>query len=308
MKPSNFESYLKSTNVRNINLTFRLLNILFTFGQWIYPKGIEDFVRKKFFTPVAKPLTKKQEDWINRATSIKIPFGDRKLAAWKIGQGPSILFVHGWNGRGVQFHHFFQPTLEAGYSIIFFDAPAHGLSDGATTNYLEVTESVEAIFTHKIGKDIVGVIAHSMGVSVIINHMSRHHHQIPLVFIAPALRLMELLFASFQLHGVPKQTYLKLVREVEEKYQIPLETQNPIDLIYHLRNDMLIIHDTGDRTTPIGPSKRVENDLENIELIETTGLGHSFIVRDKTVIDHAMDFLLRKETALQNMSSFYMNV
>lgn len=217
-----------------------------------------------------------------------------------MGDGPTLLFIHGWNGRGAQFQHFFQPALDAGFSILFFDAPAHGLSEGEMTNYLEITESIQNIFNHEIGENIVGVVAHSLGSAAIVNHLSRHHNLAKLVLIAPALRLMELLFTSFQMHGVPRKTYVKLVREVEEQFQIPLETQNPIDLIYHIKNDILIIHDKNDNTAPIIPSIQVANDLENVELMKTEGYGHSHLLKHKFVVERAINFMKSEKYSLQN--------
>jgi pimeloyl-ACP methyl ester carboxylesterase len=299
MEHSKFDPFIKRTNVRNIKIIFSILNKIFILGQWIYPKAVADFVRKKFFRPVTKPLTKQQEAWINKAVSYKIKSRDKIISAWKIGEGPAILFVHGWNGRGVQFQRFFQPSLDAGYSVIFFDAPAHGISEGDMTNYLEITELLEQIFIQDLGKNIVGVIAHSLGTSAIINHMSRYHSEIPLVLVAAALHLMELLFANFQMHGVPKKTYLKLVREVEEQFQIPLETQNPIDLIYKIDNDILVIHDKNDQTTPIAPAIQVADDLGNVELIMTEGYGHSLLLKKEDVIERALSFVKIKDPIAQ---------
>ena len=294
MSTSNFENYIKSTNGRILKPSFRILNGVLTMGEWIYPKGVADFVRKKYFTPITKSLTNAQEQWISSANLYKIQSRGRQISAWKIGEGPSILFVHGWNGRGVQFQRFFQPALDAGYSVIFFDAPAHGRSEGDMTNYLEITESLQSIFNHDIGKNIKGVIAHSLGASAIINHFSRHHAEIPIVLISPALQLMELLVASFQMHGVPKLTYLKLMREVEEQFQIRLETQNPIDLIHHIDNEIFIIHDKDDKMTPIEPAIQVSDILSNVEILETEGYGHSRILSQKFVVDKAIKYLKKE--------------
>ena len=295
MKSSKFDPFIKRTNVRDINLIFRILNKVFLLLELIYPKAVSDFVRNKFFTPLTKPLNKPQESWIKKAFFYNIESRGNELSVWKIGEGPSILFVHGWNGRGVQFQRFFQPSLDAGYSVIFYDAPAHGLSGGETTNYLEITESLEKIFYHEIGKDIAGVVAHSLGSSAIINHMSRHHTDIPMVLVAPALYLMELLFTNFQLHGVPKKTYLKLLAEVEDTFQIPLETQNPIDLISGINNPTLIIHDKNDKTTPISPSIKVSDDLKNVDLIKTEGMGHSLLLKQDFIVEEALGFLKRNQ-------------
>lgn len=300
MKYSNFDPYSKSTNVRIANNMGKVINKALIIGQWIYPRGVENFVRNRFFTPLTKPLTKAQTKWIESATSIQAESRGKNIQLWHIGAGPSLLFVHGWNGRGAQFQHFFQPALDAGYSIVFFDAPAHGDSEGSKTNYLEVTESLNAIFKHEIGEDIVGVVAHPLGASSVINHLTRHHNPIKIVLIAPALRLLELLFASFHIHGVPDKTSFKLIKEVEEEFQIPLETQNPIDLINQLSNNILIIHDKKDKTTPIGPSIQVDKALDNIELMKTEGFGHSLLLKQKSVIEKTLLFMKSKDFSLQN--------
>ena len=299
MKNSNFELYIKRTNVRISNPVTNLFNKALILGQWFYPKAVENFVRKRFFTPSTKPLSVGQNRWIKKAKSIKIESRGRSIQLWKMGEGPSILFVHGWNGRGAQFQHFFQPALDAGFSIIFFDAPAHGFSEGEMTNYLEITESIQTIFNHKVAKDIVGVIAHSLGSSAILNYLSRRQHPISVVLIAPALRLMELLFTSFQKHGIPKKTYIHLVREIEEDFQIPFEEQNPVDLIYQIKNDMLIIHDKNDNTTPIGPSIQVAKDVENVELMKTESYGHSHLLKQKFVVERAIKFMKSENFVVQ---------
>lgn len=300
MKHSNFDPYTKSTNVRIVNNMSKIIHKTLIVGQWIYPKGVADFVRNKFFTPTTKPLTKVQKSWIKKSTAIKVESRRKKIQLWRVGNGPALLFIHGWNGRGVQFQRFFQPALDAGFSIMFFDAPAHGYSEGEMTNYLEVTESINAIFNQGLGKDIVGVVAHSLGASAIINHLTRHANPIRLVLIAPALRLLELLFTSFHIHGVPNKTAVTLLEEVEEDFQIPLETQNPIDLICQLSNSILIIHDKKDKTTPIGPSIQVAKDRENTDLMETEGFGHNRLLKQKRVIEKAINFIKSKNVSSQN--------
>lgn len=300
MKHSNFDLYSKSTNVRIANNMVKIIHKALIVGQWIYPKGVETFVRNRFFTPITKPITKAQNKWMEKATSIQVDSRGKKIQLWRIGKGPALLFIHGWNGRGVQFQRFFQPALDAGYSVLFFDAPAHGYSEGEMTNYLEITESINAIFNEGPGKDIIGVVAHSLGASAIINHLTRHNNPISLVLIAPALRLLELLFTSFHLHGVPDRTSIKLIKEVEEEFQIPLETQNPIDLIYQLSNNILIIHDQKDKTTPVEPSIQVSKHLGNIELMNTEGFGHNRLLKQKQVIDRAIHFIKSKDISTQN--------
>ena len=48
--------------------------------------------------------------------------------AW--GAGPSVLLVHGWEGRGAQLGALVDPLVAAGYRVVALDGPAHGDSPG----------------------------------------------------------------------------------------------------------------------------------------------------------------------------------
>jgi len=286
-----YDIFIKSSKVRELSPSFKLTRFLLGAGQWIFPNAVANFVRERFFIPKCKPLSNEHQGWISRAESFKVPFKDTSISAWKIGSGPPILFVHGWNGRGVQFYPFFQSCFDAGYSVVFYDATGHGASGGKLTHYLDMTNCFSEIYNYNFGEEITGIIGHSMGAGVAINYLTDHPADVPLVFISPALKLFELLFHSFQYHGIPKRTYVNLILDLEAQYQISLDTRNPIDLIRYLDNDILIIHDESDKITPIAPSISASEKLVNVELMKTRGLGHNHILKDPGVINSSICFL-----------------
>jgi hypothetical protein len=299
MTSSNFDTLIKSTNVRDFNIKLVSMNIAFSLAHAIFPKSTLNFLKKRFFKPASKPLNSQQAKWHNKDKQIDIPFNKMKFKAWKIGSGPAILFTHGWNGRGVQFQYFFKEFLDAGYSVIFYDAPAHGNSNGEMTNYYEMTACLKAIFQYEFEDEIVGIVAHSMGASVIINYLHDNPKFMPLVFIAPALSLLELLFKSFQSHGVPKHIFFKLMWEFENQYQIPLATRNPIDLIKRLNNQILIIHDSDDKITSLEDSTLIEKNMLNVNLIETEGLGHNRLLKDLQVSRESLNFIYTRTAIMK---------
>ena len=115
----------------------------------------------------------------------------------------------------MNFAYFFKSLIDAGYSVIAYDAPAHGESDGQFTNYFELTDTVRAFFDPSHGFDIQGIIAYSIGASAAINCISKEKPSIDTVLIAPALKLKELLFNHFNQHGVPKIVYQSMITEIE---------------------------------------------------------------------------------------------
>ena len=66
------------------------------------------------------------------------------LAVESWGAGPTVLLVHGWNGRGAQLGAFAPALVKSGYRVVTFDTPAHGRSPGRATNLPEISEAIHA--------------------------------------------------------------------------------------------------------------------------------------------------------------------
>src|ERR1044071_921653 len=85
----------------------------------------------------------------------------RRIAAWRWGYGPTVLLIHGWEGRGSQLGAFVDPLVRAGLSVVAFDAPGHGDSPG---HQLFLTEMADCIvdIARAVGP-LHAIIAHSFG-------------------------------------------------------------------------------------------------------------------------------------------------
>ena len=274
-----------STNVRYIKAKQRGSHFLLTALWHLAPNATKKIILKGFFKPMSYALTPLERQFLENGTPFHIHVHDKDIRCWKWGQGPCILFVHGWNGRGVNFAHFFKPFIDAGYSIIAYDAPAHGESGGQATNYFELSDTVRSFLDPSHGFNIQGIIAYSIGASAVINCISKEKPSIDAVLIAPALKLKEILFNSFNHHGVPKIVYRNLVAEMEEYYGYDVHQDNPDVLAKTISTKILIVHDKDDRTIPYMDSKILSEKTDNVSLHTTEGLGHKRILRDNAVVD-----------------------
>lgn len=280
-----------STNVRNKNGKQRATRLLLTASWRLAPNVTKNILFKRFFKPLSYALTPLERQYLKNGTSFHIHVHEKKVQCWKWGHGPSILFVHGWNGRGINLAYFFKSLIDAGYSVITYDAPAHGESEGQFTNYFELTDTVRAFFDPSLGFNIRGIIAYSIGASAAIHCISKEKLSIYTVLIAPALKLKELLFNAFNHHGVPKIVYLGLVAQLERYYGYDVHLDNPYVLAKTIDSKMLIVHDKDDRTIPYIDSKILSEKKDNVDLYTTEGLGHKRILRDKAVGDFITSYI-----------------
>ncbi len=280
-----------STNVRFNSMNQQLKRLSISTVGLFFPSKTKSILKQLFFKPARKLITKKEQKWIDKARNYQIKVHDKTIQCWQWGEGPSILAIHGWNGMGANLYPFFSPLLQKGYSIVAFDAPAHGNSEGELTNYFEFTDTVRAM-VNSIGKDsLAGIVAHSLGGAAAINCLSKEKIHTKTVLIAPALKLKELLFNTFRKNGVPKRWYTSIIAEIEEEYGYSIELDNPYSLLEHLNSEVMIAHDHGDTMVPFKDASNIASQHSNIFLHATKGLGHKHIIKDEGTVDVVLQYL-----------------
>jgi pimeloyl-ACP methyl ester carboxylesterase len=202
--------------------------------------------------------------------------------------------VHGWNGSGIQFERFLGPLTAAGFTAIAFDGPAHGASDGRDSSYFEITDVVRALLDPRAGHDVHAVIAHSLGASAVINAMTKERRRPSTVLIAPAIRLREMLWSTFDRYGVPRPVHGSLIDELGERFGYELQRDDPCNLLPAYEARTLVIHDENDRIVSIEDSRAACVRHPTMRLLSTRGLGHKRLLRDDEVVSRAVEHLLRR--------------
>ncbi len=295
------DKYIKlqnnGVNLR-VNFARRLITSLVVHISWfINPLLVKKFILREFFAPRQYKVSDEENQLLQKAEEFRIMVNDQYVRCWKWGQGPTIVFVHGWNGRGIQFHGFIKESLARGYSVITFDGPGHGESQGDTSSFFEMTDAVRAVLLHAKDNNIAAVVGHSFGAAAIVNALHKDKQQIPAVLIAPALAIREMLDMAFDIHGVPVKVYRNLIDEYESRFGYNLVADNPKNLIPEFRLKALIIHDRQDKVTPFIESEQAANGQNDIKLFVTDGLGHKRILQDVSV-SHELYHYIESQTTV----------
>jgi len=110
-------------------------NVRFAASALLFPELAGAWAERLFLTPprpkdgVATAL-----DLID-ARNTYVEHKGRHIATWRWGSrdAPAVLLAHGWGGHAAQMRAFVFPLLSAGYRVIAYDQPAHGVSDGKLT-------------------------------------------------------------------------------------------------------------------------------------------------------------------------------
>jgi pimeloyl-ACP methyl ester carboxylesterase len=278
------------TNVRVCEAAQGILHRFFDFLWNATPTLSKLIAKRLFFAPSSYKVTPLENHYLDSGSRFELSVHGKAVKCWKWGSGPSILLAHGWNGRGIQLQHFIEPLLRKGYSVIAYDAPGHGESQGKTSSYFEFTDTIRTLLNSSNGNSIQGVIAHSLGASATVNSIAKERNSLEVVLLAPALRLAEVLYSYFDHIGLPRPLYLSLIREYEDQFGYNMHDDNPSNLLSEVKSRILIVHDRNDPTIPYFDSKELSDEFQNITLHTTEHLGHKKILADRSTIDFIVNY------------------
>jgi len=244
-----------------------------------------------FFRPMRNRRPEAETLLLAAAERSSLTLHGRRLAVARWGAGPAVLLVHGWSGRGSQLASFVRPLLDSGFSVLTFDAPAHGDSQGRTTNLLEFADAIQRVAAWAGG--VEALVGHSLGAAACVLTMTRGLDVKAVVLIGAPARPSRF-FAGFLAElGVPAEAAVASRRRVAARLGIRWEDLDVVTQAPHLAASALIIHDRADAEVPWRDAAEIAAAWGGSDLLVTEGLGHRRILRDPLVTARAATFLTR---------------
>lgn len=250
------------------------------------------FAIKLFTTPMKFSLPKREEEMEreSRQERIEIPALGKNITVYHYGEGNrKVLLVHGWSGRGTQLHSIADKLLKCGYSTISFDAPAHGKSEGKTSDMTEFIKCVLELekqfgpFEHAVG--------HSLGAMSVLNSIKRGLKVKKAVIIGSGDVIKDIMDDFSQKLGMNVATGELMIRMFEKKFGESINTYSGYMAAMEVQVPVLVIHDEDDADVPVIAAYHIAEHLTHSELVITKGLGHRKILGDSKVIKKIIQFL-----------------
>jgi pimeloyl-ACP methyl ester carboxylesterase len=250
-------------------------------------------VYRAFFSPNKYEVKTTDEEIIARGNNYRVPYDDGELAITTWGDGgPSVLLMHGWGGARAQMTGFVDPLLSAGYRVVAYDQPAHGESDGRTTNVLEIAPTMDLVMEREGKFD--AIIAHSFGTLITSYALVKRNFPLParLVYFGSFNRLLDSLPRFQVLAGLPDEIMDGLRNMIYENFgkdvlgAIANET-----LTQYIKTPALMFHDKLDNVTPVEDSRAIAKVWKNVQYVETDGLGHRGALQSREIHEQVIRFL-----------------
>ena len=250
-------------------------------------------VFEKFLTPPKKRVPEAEEKLLELANIFSIPTNSVDLTAYCWGEGPTVLLVHGWGGRGTQLGFFVKPLVESGYRVLAFDAPAHGKTPGRQTNGFELAMAIEAVVKQE--GSIHSIIAHSLGATSTTLALTQSVVASKVVFLGALCWLSSAVTEFSRLARLSQEIEKELRGLMENKFGEDVWQRCSVDrMAGNFNIPVLLFHDRKDREVSYQESLAIARSWSNSQLVVTSGLGHKRILRDEQVIQQAVNFITGK--------------
>ncbi len=267
----------------------RALRLAFRATDALSPELARRWAQRLFTTPPRHAPPSVERAMLQRGRAFSFHSGGLSLRAWSWGEGPAVLLAHGWGGRGGQLHAFIEPLLDEGYSVLTFDAPGHGQSEGRTASVPLFARAMMDLA--ELRGPFHAVIGHSFGGATAAYALSRGLPASRAVLIAapesPEGFYRELLTAL----GFPIARQEACLRAMERDYGLRLADIHGPSRAAEIRVPGLVIHDATDREVPLAHGEAYAAAWPGARLARTEGLGHRRILRSPHAIALAASFL-----------------
>lgn len=257
----------------------------FSLGSRLAPGLTAAVAERLFFTTRRTAPRTGERDVLQNATPLQIA----GMRAWSWGRGPTVLLVHGWNGRATQLGGFVMPLVSRGYRVVAFDALGHGESPGKRLSLPELADCIRQV-ADELG-DVYAIVAHSLGGAATTFALSKGLHVERAVFISPPADPRFFLQTFGAMLGIPDEVQALVKRRVERRLAMPMESMLAHVIARSMRTPVLIIHDRDDKEVPVEVGRSIANAWPGAELLITEGLGHQRILRAPAVTNAAVRFL-----------------
>ena len=219
-----------------------------------------------------------------------VPSPQGVLAAWRLGDGPAVLLVHGWEDDNSLWAPLIDVLVGRDRALVVFDLPAHGFSEGEWGFGPQAADGIAAVVA-AMGP-IDAVVAHSFGAGGAMLAISEGSGRRPTCLLAPPLRTANRWLRYAERLGVSEDVAFAAQSIYEERIG---PTRASFDFraeLIALDVDLLVIHSADDERSALGDSEEVVPNCRRGELLVVHGLSHRRTARDPEVITRIVEFVV----------------
>jgi len=256
-----------------------------TLGR-LAPEHVAGKMRRAFMTPRNLPPRQWELPLLANAERITLRFG---LSALRWGKGPTVLLMHGWEGRPTQFAALIETLVKAGHTVVSLEGPAHGRSPGQQAHVVLFARALLEAAAEL--PPLRAVIGHSMGGASVMLALQMGLRAEAAVSIAAPAQLLGVLRGFARRLGLPARARAAFIRQVERDVGMQI---SHLDVSgYQLELPGLIVHAADDALVPASEAEVIHKAWFDSRLLQLGDGGHQRVLADPRLGEAVLELLSR---------------
>ncbi|GLC25669.1 alpha/beta fold hydrolase [Roseisolibacter agri] len=211
------------------------------------------------------------------------------IVGWSWGEGPTVLLVHGWNGRAADMVALAEGLVHAGYRAVAIDLPAHGRSPGRRTSIAEWRRILPALAAQLGG--IHAVVGHSLGGAAVTLALEAGLQAHAAVLLAPARAPRPYVARVGRFLGLPSARAAGMERRLESLVGGALAHFDAARAAATLTVPALVLHDPADDEVPWADGAAIADAWPLGAVEPVVGEGHFRILAAPEVVERVVEFI-----------------
>lgn len=251
-------------------------------------------ILKRFFSPIPFPIPDREKDFLHSAKRNTRKLGEDQYYTLELeNDGPKILCMHGWSGRGSQFYALAPFLHSLGYHVFALTGPAHGENPGKQTHMLRFTDAI--VDADKEFGPFETLLAHSIGGASVLNAIAAGVKTEKVIIMGTPSNLGQIIL-DFTNRLKLDDRYVQYLKEyLRNAYGDDYDKFSPSERVKSMGHlPGLIIHDTQDLDVDLEQARENHAHWPNSELYISEGLGHRRILSDERIFEKIRAFLKGK--------------
>lgn len=275
------------------------LSRFFSVAGNIAPVTAIDILVKLVFTPQKRVLRPPHKALMKKAHKHVIKVNEFRNTKQKVemkyyvwgSSHRTVLLVHGWDGMALDFYKMIPALVQNGYRVVAIDGPAHGGSEGETSNLLHFKEAMVQLID-KIGTPYA-IVGHSMGGGASAYMLMEYDILVNrLVMMAIPISSGKFFEQVFAMLKVPVKMQRIFFKGLEEEFKMSVDRMNLAKRKEKIKADKaMLIYDEDDEVVSLPDIKHFLSLRPEIKPVNVKGAGHNTIIRNKKAIDAIIEFL-----------------
>ncbi|MEO0732619.1 MAG: alpha/beta fold hydrolase [Bacteroidota bacterium] len=261
-------------------LLFKSLGFGLNAASFVSPDLAGRLTFRLFATPPKPNVRPKERAFLDTANRQDVVWECWQIPVFCWGKpgAPLVFCAYGWGYNSGRWRHYVPALVEAGYRVVAFDPPGHGLAPrGGTLDFPKLVRLERHLLRQFGGCELI--LAHSFGGGCLVEALAGlprelHPKRVCLMGIFSEVKWIFIVFAeALGLRPVIFRELEKHIKKIEGRDLDDYDVARTATELEHIK--ALIIHDPQDQVTAFRNAQRNHSYWKGSALYAPEGAGHN---------------------------------